>query len=242
MEKPKIIPKADLSVIPPQYRGLSSEIVEEIWKNPTYVDPKKNQEEKLRRDTAIAAIKEQEKQKERQSKNPEKKEELIEKIKKLYKKIYSQRRMSLHEDLFCVSIGIFPDTMENFDLVLGEVGRHFDAHGIAKSDQLAKLLYILENGIDFSRPFHTAPFEVPDEIKSGLGAGLGTSGGTAFKDGIAVLTGGYKQSLKDGIKHVFLNDVYADLKQPLSELFPQYKIHLLSEQKKVLEDEAKENN
>lgn len=114
----------------------------------------------------------------------------------------------------------------------------FDAHGISKGNQLEQLLKLLETGIDPSKPFYTAPFEVTAEMRS-AGSVFGTSGGTAYKDGIAVVTSGFKQSIKkDGIKHVFLNDVYADMKKPLQELFPQYQVHLLSEQNAVLEKEA----
>lgn len=129
-----------------------------------------------------------------------------------------------------------------WESVSGEIGKHFDAHGIAKLDQFSNIINLLENGIDQSKVFYTAPFEISKEDSGGVGAGLGTSGGTAYKDGIAVVTSGFKKELKkDGIKHVFLNDVYKNLQKPLAAAFPQYQIHLLSEQKIVLENEAKEN-
>jgi hypothetical protein len=51
-------------VIPPQYRGMSREVVEELWQRPVYLDPEKNKEEQERRDKALEAIsrKEQAKQ------------------------------------------------------------------------------------------------------------------------------------------------------------------------------------
>lgn len=146
---------------------------------------------------------------------------------------------NIDDDLFMVGKGMHFETGEQFGLVGGEIGQHYDAHGIAKTDQLDKLLNLLDRGIDRNKDFHTAPFEVPDEVRAGMGAGLGTSGGTAKKDGIAVITGGYGKKLdRDGIKHVFVNDVYAAIKDPLQELYPQYQVHLLSEQKKILEGET----
>lgn len=168
------------------------------------------------------------------------KEELLQEVKDRHKKLYFEKRHNLQDDAFLVAHGSNPENGEKlYDKVDGEVGMHFDAHGIAKVDQLGKLLQLLQTGIDQDRPFSSAPFELSSEMR-GIGAGMGTAGGTAYKDGIAVLTSGYKEGLKQaGIKHVFLNDVYAAMKEPLQKLFPQYGVHLLSEQKKVLETEAR---
>lgn len=154
--------------------------------------------------------------------------------------VYQKRRLTLQDDLMLVSVGMDPDKeMPFYDLVSGEVGRNFDAHGIAKTDQLQKLLALLEKGISKDKPFSSAPFEVRDEERAMMGQGMGTGGGTCYKDGIAIVTAGYRESLlEDGIKHVFINDVYKDLVDPLKKLFPQYQIHLLSEQKAVLEAEV----
>ena len=148
-------------------------------------------------------------------------------------------RGELKDVLDIMSMGIDPETQERvFEPVSGEVGRNFNAHGIAKTNQLAFLLSLLETGIDPNKPFSTAPFDLRDEERAG-GSLTGTGGGTCYKNGIAVLTGGYKQGLEEfGIKHVFINDVYAELVEPLKKLFPQYQIHLLSEQKAVLEAEV----
>lgn len=52
--------------------------------------------------------------------------------------------------------------------------------------------------------------------------------------------GGFKEDLKkDGIKIIFINDVFQNLVAPLQSEFPQYKFYKLSEQKKVLEREVK---
>ena len=146
----------------------------------------------------------------------------------VHKKIYFKKRITLSDDAFAIAHGINPETGENFELVSGEIGVNFDAHGIAKTDQLKKLLALLKNGIDKSKPFYTAPFEIPDDARAAMGAAMGTSGGTAYKEGIAVITSGYKEKLsEDGIKHVFINDIYGELIPVLIKNFPKYNIHLL---------------
>lgn len=171
--------------------------------------------------------------------SPTQKQELLGEIRAVNKKIYFSHRQTLSDDLFAVSKGIDPETGQAFKMVDGDIGKYFDAHGLSKSDQLNALLSLLDNGVDPNRTFYTAPFELSKEDRVALGAALGTAGGTAYKDGIAVVTSGYKQEMaKDGIKHVFVNDVYKDLKLPLTKLYPQYKIHLLSEQTAVMEAEA----
>lgn len=138
-----------------------------------------------------------------------------------------------------VAHGLRLEDDKPYDQVDPKIGAKFDAHGIAKLDQLETLLKLLDSGVDKNRDFHSAPFEADTKDKAGLGAGLGTAGGTALKNGIAVVTSGFgEQIVKNGIKHVFLNDVYSALKDPLEEMYPQYKIHLLSEQKRVMEDET----
>lgn len=166
-------------------------------------------------------------------------ERLREEIREAYNKAAFGRKGSLDDYLFAVGHGFDLDSGKQFDRVDGEIGERYDSHGIAKIDQLSKLLTILENGIDQSKPFDTAPFEVPNDKRAALGAALGTPGGTAYKDGIAVVTSAYGKKLsRDGIAHVFVNDVFQGIRESLAQLFPLYQFHLLSEQKKVLEDEA----
>jgi hypothetical protein len=54
------------SIIPPQYDGLPSEVVEELWTNPIYLDEEKNQSEAKRRQNAIDQIKANENTREEQ--------------------------------------------------------------------------------------------------------------------------------------------------------------------------------
>lgn len=44
-------------LVPPQYRGLPSEVVEEIWQNPVYTDAEKNNAETQRRQQALEQLK-----------------------------------------------------------------------------------------------------------------------------------------------------------------------------------------
>ena len=170
-------------------------------------------------------------------------EQLSRTLRDLMGKVYFARRMTLANDAFLVAHGIDPDSTENrllFERVEGDIGEHFDAHGIDKSNQLEALLSLLSKGIDPTRTFYTAPFEVPDHKRAALAAALGTSGGTAYKGGLAVVTAGYGEKLSDsGIKHVFINDLYADLVDLLQRAFPTVHIHRLSEQKSVLEADAR---
>lgn len=163
-----------------------------------------------------------------------------------YSSVYWNRRGHLYEDMFLVSHGIDPDRGEKFyELVDGDVGKNYDAHGISKINQLEHLLDLLENGVDTSRQFSTAPFELSEGERI-TGSVSGTSSGTAYKDGIAVLVGGYKHPIleKNGvimeskIEIVFINDIFATLVNPLRKKFPQYQIYLLSEQKRVLRNNA----
>ena len=167
---------------------------------------------------------------------------LEQKLDELSKEIYFSRRGHLSEDMFMVAKGANPDSDEPermYEPVQGEVGMHFDAHGIDKGNQLESLLRLLEGGVDPSRDFYTAPFEVTDEARKAMAAAVGTSGGTAYKGGLAVVTGGYNESIQEGgIKHVFINDVYKDIIPVLQERFPDVQVHALSEQRAVLGQEA----
>lgn len=165
-------------------------------------------------------------------------------IQDVYRDIYYKRRGSLSDDLFAVSKGADPDSEEDvrmYEQVDGEIGMKFDAHGIDKGNQLENLVTLLQDGIDPSRDFYTAPFEIPDDVRALMASAVGTSGGTAYKSGLAVVTGGYGEKIQEsGIKHVFINDVFKETIPLLAKRFPQVQVHALSEQKAVLEAEADE--
>lgn len=171
-------------------------------------------------------------------------DEIKEQIKLRHDLVAWKNRGRLSDELFSAGKGnTYEDENGNFfawESVNGEIGKNFDAHGLSKLDQLSSLLSLLDNGIDKSRDFYTAPFELPESDKAGAGAAIGTGDGTAYKDGIAVVVSGFKENLKEsGIKHVFVNDVFKEIKEALSKAYPQYNFHLLSEQKQVLESEAR---
>ena len=160
----------------------------------------------------------------------------------LHTQVYFTKRNTLNDDMFAVAHGIDPYSEEPrrlYENISGDVGMHFDAHGINKGDQLGNLVALLRDGIDPTRAFYTAPFEVPDDMRAALAAAMGTSGGTAYKGGIAVVTAGYDEKISThGIKHVFVNDVYQELVPVLQQRFPNIQVHKLSDQKMVLEREA----
>ncbi|MCC7051353.1 MAG: hypothetical protein IT239_06215 [Bacteroidia bacterium] len=54
------------SAIPPQYKGMPSEVVEELWQNPIYIDEEKNKAETERRQAALEEIKKAEQDREAQ--------------------------------------------------------------------------------------------------------------------------------------------------------------------------------
>lgn len=171
----------------------------------------------------------------------EEKAVLADELKRQYNDVGLSKRATLRDEMFMAGQGINPETSELFETVDGKIGMNYDAHGVAKTKQLEQLLNLLENGISKDHDFYTAPFEVPAEIRAGLASALGTAGGTAYKDGLAVLTSGYREKIQtDGIKHVFINDVFSTLRGTLEKIYPQYEFHLLSEQKKVMEGEAAE--
>lgn len=99
------------------------------------------------------------------------------------------------------------------------IGSKFDAHGITKNpieDHLSQLNNLLTKGIDKSRNFHSAPLVG----NPGLGPGLGTAGGSAYRDGsFIIVSDKSKTLLDDGIKHVIVNDVYYDIIKDLQAKF-----------------------
>jgi len=117
----------------------------------------------------------------------------------------------------------------NLDLLVNgidwQIGSRFDAHGIRKvsvTGQLDSLLNLLENGVNSSRRFDTAPLEVDPDLRAGLGAGLGTGGGAAYKDGSFVVLGPVDSSIAEGgIKYVIVNDVYYGAVARLKTAFPE---------------------
>src|SRR3989338_7175133 len=59
-QQPQQAVEADLPVVPKQYEGLSSDVVEELWDKPAFIDPEKNQQEVERREKALEELRKQE--------------------------------------------------------------------------------------------------------------------------------------------------------------------------------------
>lgn len=167
---------------------------------------------------------------------------LLNVVKDEVNKISMEYRHGLRDEMFSVGHGVLPGTDDKvYDKINSQIGIHFDSHGLSKghpSAQYEQLIYLLENGIDKSKQFHTAPFEVSNELRAGLGSGLGTSGGTCYKEGFAVLVSGYRKSLiNDGITFVLINDIFGSDKiiNTLKGIYEnKYTIGRLSEQVEIL--------
>lgn len=115
------------------------------------------------------------------------------------------------------------DAMLN--LKLGDTGMLFDSHGISKvsiPEHLSQLNTLLTKGIDKTKNFYTAPLDIPDNIRAGAGAAMGTSSGCAVRDGSFIITSGKGKSLvNDGIENVIVNDAYYKIIDDLRARFPQ---------------------
>ena len=104
-----------------------------------------------------------------------------------------------------------------------QIASRFDAHGLAKigvADQLSQLNNLLSKGIDKKRQFFTAPLAVADDA-AGIGAGLGTAGGHAYRDGSFIVVAAKDKKLaNDGIRYVIVNDAYYNIIDDLAKRFP----------------------
>lgn len=108
-----------------------------------------------------------------------------------------------------------------------KIGQQFDAHGLSKGGfgaQRNQLVNLLTQGVDKSRAFHTAPLSVAKEEMAGAGAGLGTSGGSAYSDGFfMVLSKPGQKIAESGIQTVLVDEQAASLIPHLQEIAPSVK-------------------
>ena len=122
-----------------------------------------------------------------------------------------------------VPTGVNYDAFVYLNNLNPQVASRFDAHGLAKigvADQLAQLNNLLTKGIDKNRQFFTAPLAVADDA-AGIGAGLGTAGGHAYRDGSFIVVAAKDKKLaQDGISYVIVNDAYYNIIDDLAKRFP----------------------
>ena len=120
--------------------------------------------------------------------------------------------------------------MDNVGELPVGIGERFDAHGMAKGDELNHLNYLLSNGIYPKRKFHTCPLRMGD---MGAGVALGASG--VYDTGaFIVLSGVDKQIREDGIKYVLVNEHYYEGIPLLQEKFPNIGFIKASDMKESL--------
>ena len=133
------------------------------------------------------------------------------------KKPFEELQINRHgwrDDAFVVAVGHNPATDSSFSLTT--VGDKFQAHGMIRAAEpnatLRAVFKLFDEGIDSERAFHTAPYRFPEgtssETRAVAGAGLGTGGGEAFKDGPITLVGKYGKDINTtaDIGFVIVND------------------------------------
>jgi hypothetical protein len=120
------------------------------------------------------------------------------------------------DDALIVSKGYDPKTDTHFTLTA--FGENYQAHGMSKvgpNTALKNVIKLFSEGINPEKPFYTAPYRLSLDAsatdRAGAGAGLGTSGGEAVKDGPLVLisrSGDRGQQINNirDIAYVMVND------------------------------------
>lgn len=116
-------------------------------------------------------------------------------------------------------------------------------HGMSKSsslqDALARLRYMLDNGLEKGKTFYTAPLKVSKEAAR-AGEAIGTGGATPYFDGHFLITGKPGQMINsiDDIGTIYINDAYENeealkaaqkMKEYLTKTYPNKVFKLYSE-------------
>lgn len=123
------------------------------------------------------------------------------------------------------------------------------AHGMSKGnigDQFKSLLDILQNGTDKERNngvLYTGPLVIDPDLMAGMGAAIGTSGGTAYTDGGFMLVAKkdrFEIKSADDVGGVLVNEeVFRTLPEIVSKLqnaFPELSIQPYSNATEVVND------
>lgn len=128
-----------------------------------------------------------------------------------------------------------------FENNLPEAASQIQGHGMAKAstlqENLARLRYILDNGLEKGKTFFTAPLKVSD---ARIGSALGTGGGKPYFDGHFLITGKPGQMINsvDDIGTIYINDAYENeealkaaqkMKEYLTKTYPNKVFKLYSE-------------
>lgn len=128
-----------------------------------------------------------------------------------------------------------------FENNLPEAASQIQGHGMAKAstlqENLARLRYILDNGLEKGKTFFTAPLKVSD---ARIGSALGTGGGKPYFDGHFLITGKPGQMINsvDDIGTIYINDAYENeealkaaqkIKAYLQQTYPNRTFKLYSE-------------
>ncbi|QQG44127.1 MAG: hypothetical protein HYW86_04690 [Candidatus Roizmanbacteria bacterium] len=122
------------------------------------------------------------------------------------------RERKLEDDYF------IPNELSQFRNQLSvDIGERFDAHGLAKGDELRILNYLLSHGISPERPFHTCPLRAENEVDI---AALGAVG--PYDNGAFIVLGDVDRLIDDsGIRSVLVNEQYYNAVPLLQQKFPK---------------------
>ena len=128
-----------------------------------------------------------------------------------------------------------------FENSLPDAAMQVQGHGMAKAstlqENLARLRYILDNGLEKGKTFFTAPLKVSD---ARIGSVLGTAGGKPYFDGHFLITGKPGQAINsiDDFGTIYINDAYENpealkaaqkIKEYLTKAYPNRTFRLYSE-------------
>lgn len=111
-----------------------------------------------------------------------------------------------------------------------ELGRRFQAHGIAKgriTEQLRSFNQLLAKGIDKSKPFYSTPLRMSDEEEASVAGAVGAVG--PYDTGSFILVSQLDRQISDGIGAVLVNEHYYHAIPTLQQRFPDIKFIKASE-------------
>ena len=130
-----------------------------------------------------------------------------------------------------------PLELHNFrEKLPAKIGEHFDAHGLAKGNELTFLNYLLSHGINPNRPFYTCPLKTDNEV--GFAAAFGAAG--PYDNGAFIVLSGVDKTIQDdGIELVLVNEHYYSAIPVLQEKFPHIKFIKASEMVDALAKEIR---